>query len=363
MFVILIVSRLEYHLAVLYAEPLCHVHELRAYGVGVKLILHDELGIGALEVTRQQVEHTTEDVHERTEVVQFVHDGEKIVALQRAYLFRCRRMLYGVCGVFVHGTVTDDGAVRERSAEHQSFERAASAERHVCLTMREGTLHVDDGMVEGQSLALVHRNRPSQLHRILTERAVHLLRYLVGALVNDVACIVPLLHTHVDDGSAVACADREALVVTALHGSEHAVIESLVLRRVILDEHHLRTFLQRQRLLCWEEHVRELAFHLGIVRIFLAGEQSHLTVVLLLCLIVMCGQTYVSVFRLWLESAYVARVERLQHGVVRTIVSHLVEEFEEACVALTIHLLQFHYGIARLAKRKRGEEVWRIIIM
>ena len=153
------------------------------------------------------------------------------------------------------------------------------------------------------------------------------------------------------------------MVVNALHGSEHAIIESLVLRRVVLDEHHLRTFLQRQRLLRREEHVRELAFHLGIVRIFFAGEQSHLTVVLLLCLIVMCGQTYVSVFRLWLESAYVARVERLQHGVVRTIVSHLVEEFEEACVALTIHLLQFHYGIARLAKRKRGEEVWRIIIM
>lgn len=51
-------------------------------------------------------------------------------------------------------------------------ECAATRERHVCLSVGEGTLHVNNGVVERQALTLVNGDSPCCLHGELRECAL-----------------------------------------------------------------------------------------------------------------------------------------------------------------------------------------------
>ena len=53
-----------------------------------------------------------------------------------------------MCGVFVDSSVAYDGLLGQGSAQHESFERATTRQSHVSLTVCEGTLNVDDSLIE-----------------------------------------------------------------------------------------------------------------------------------------------------------------------------------------------------------------------
>ena len=310
----------------------------------------------------EQVEHTVEGIHERAEVEQFAHHRQIVVALQLLYLSLARRVLNGVRGVFVHSLITYDSRLWQRRTEHHAFECAATRERHVCLSVGEGALHVDDGVVERKTLTLVNGDSPSRLHGELREGSFHLLAYLVGLLVEHVARVVPLfgLNTYIFAG--VLRRNGETLGVYRRNGANHTIVVSLVGRRVVLHEHHLRTGLQRERLVGREEHLWILAFDGGSVGIGLAGEQFELVVVDALRLPVVRRKTYVAVFFERLEVGYIARVERRKHRSVSTVFAHLIQYVEETLVALAIHLRQFDNGVACALQGERREEVRRGVI-
>ena len=96
----LIVGRSDYDLTVLQLEALGYIHKLGLYSTRACLIFGNELREGTAEMTVEQVEHTVEDIHERTEVEQFAHHRQIVVALQLFYLSLARRVLNGVRGVF-----------------------------------------------------------------------------------------------------------------------------------------------------------------------------------------------------------------------------------------------------------------------
>jgi hypothetical protein len=174
----------------------------------------------------------------------------------------------------------------------------------------EGTLHVNNGVVERKTLTLVNGDSPSRLHGELRECTFHLLAYLVGLLVEHVARVVPLLGLHTYILAGVLRRNGEALGIYRRNGADHTVVVSLVCRRIVLHEHHLRTGLQRERLVGREEHLWILAFDGGSVGIGLAGEQFKLVVVDALRLPVVRRKTYVAVFFARLEVGNVTRVER-----------------------------------------------------
>ena len=103
-------------------------------------------GVAALEVGKRE---------------ELAHESEEIVALHLPQLVG-RWLLFGdVLGETEHGAVLDDGGRRNRRAEHESFERFATREGHIRLTVGESPLHVDDGALEGEALTLVDGDGPS----------------------------------------------------------------------------------------------------------------------------------------------------------------------------------------------------------
>ena len=271
-------------------------------------------------------------------------------------------MFDGVCGVVVNGSVAYDGLLGQGSAEHESFERATTRQSHVGLTVCEGTLNVDDSLIERQSLALVYGYSPSRLDWELLEGAVNLLGYLVCLLVDFVSCVLPLVWLHLYHVARVLGAHREVLGVDVLDGANHTVVVRFFSRRIVLDEHHLSALLQSERLFGRKQHFGILARNLSLVSIFLARQQVELSVVLALCLEVVCNESYVALICVWLKSLNVSGVECSQHRSVGMVVAYLIKYVEKSLVVLSIYGLQLYNGISCALQGKRREEVGRGII-
>ena len=92
-------------------------------------------------------------------------------------------------------------------------ERLATREGNVGLPVGESALHVDDGALEGETLALVHGDGPGGAEGILREGAVDHFFDLIGALVEDVAGVVPRFARHVDEHAALVGADGDFIAV------------------------------------------------------------------------------------------------------------------------------------------------------
>ena len=360
--VVLIVGCGYYDLVVLQLEAFSHVVHLCLNSAQSCLIFQYQFGISATEMSREQVNHTVERVEQRTEVEQFAHHRQIVVALQLAYLLVVRRVFDGVCGVFVNSSVAYDGLLGQGSAQHEFFERATTRQSHVGLTVCEGTLNVDDSLIERQSLALVYGYSPSRLDWELLEGAVNLLGYLVCFLVDFVSCVFPLVGLHLYHVAGVLGAHREVLRVDVLDGANHTVVVCLFSRRIVLDEHHLRTLLQSECLFGRKQHFGELARNLSLVSKLLARQQVELSVVLALRLEVVRHESYVSLVCVRLESLNVSGVERCQHRSVGMVVAYLIKYVEKALVVLSVNGLQLYDSISGALQGERREEVGRGII-
>ena len=313
-------------------------------------------------MSREQVNHTVERVEQRTEVEQFAHHRQIVVALQLPNLLAGRRVFDGMCGVFINGSVAYYGLLGQGSAQHESFECATTRQCHISLTVCEGTLNVDDSLIERQSLALVHGYSPSRFDGELLEGAVNLLGYLVCLLVYFVSRVLPLVGLHLYHVASVLGAHSKVLGVDVLDGANHTVVVCLFSRRIVLDEHHLRTLLQSERLFGRKQHFGELARNLSLVSIFLARQQVELSVVLALRLEVVRNESYVSLVGIRLKSLNVSGVERSQHRSVGMVVAYLIKYVEKALVVLSVDGLQLDNGISGALQGERREEVGRGII-
>ena len=89
-----------------------------------------------------------------------------------------RELFHGsgdVVHIRIHCIVPHENGGRNRRTQDQPVQGAASAQRHIGLARRKCGVHIDDGLVERKSLALVHGYSPRSLQRILLETA-----YLFG---------------------------------------------------------------------------------------------------------------------------------------------------------------------------------------
>src|SRR3712207_1515663 len=86
-----------------------------------------------------------------------------------------------------HALVVEHAAAGYGRGKHHSLERAAPAECHIHLAWRKRGIGIDNGMVEGKSLALMYRDGPGQPQGVLFERAVDLSLNLFRVGVQRVA--------------------------------------------------------------------------------------------------------------------------------------------------------------------------------
>ena len=263
-------------------------------------------------------------------------------------------------GEAVDSLVVDQGLAGQGRAQHQAFEGAAAAQRDVGLAVGEGAADVDHGAVEGQSLALVHGDRPGELQGILAEDAVDGLAYLLGLLVEFVARVGPFLLPELEGLSAVLAAHLDSVGGEFGDLAQHAVEVAVCARRVVLHEHYLRSAFERQFAVGGEGGFGELAFGLGAEGEGLSGELVELFGVDALGLPVV-GHEADAAFA-GDEAGLKAAVEGAEGGGVAAVLAYPVEYVEEAGVVLTVDGPELDGAEFAAPEGLAGEEVGAVVV-
>ncbi len=131
---------------------------------------------------------------------------------------------------------------------------------------------------------------PCQAQRQLTERALHLSLDLARLFVQCVVCVLPLHGFHADGLVVALTKHGDGLVADGRDAAYTPVIEAVVDRGVVLDEHDLCTLLQHQRLGRGIGVVRKRALHLGPEQELPAGQLLQFGLVVEIGQVVVGGQ-------------------------------------------------------------------------
>ena len=357
-----VVFRRSDQLGVLAAEFLRHIGhflvELPACVV-VRLYLlrieFDELLSRKVEIAVQRPAY----VFEAEKVGELLEKVRPAQALQTALV---GKGLPSVAGEAVDRLVVYQRLPGQRRAQHQSFEGPAAAQGDIGLTVGERSAHVDERAVEGQPLALVDRDGPGGLQRVLPEDAVYLFAYLLAVLVEFVARVGPFLLLEPDGLAIVSAADFDSVVGQLRDLSEHAVEVAVPAGGVVLHEHDLRSLLEGQFHVGGERRFGELAFGFGDEGEGISRQFSEFLVVDLPGLPVVGHEADEAVAGMRPESGYVSAVQRLKRRVVAAVVAYAVEQVEEAGVALAVDGFQLDGAVFALPERTAGEEVRGVVI-
>ena len=229
--------------------------------------------------------------------------------------------------------------------------------------MGKGVAGIYDGMTEGESLALVYSYCPCQAHGKLLKTSLHLLVYLHRLLVERVSGIVPMFALHPDFAVEVLTMHNEALLVDTDNLANHTIEVAPLARVVVLDEHHLRTLFQGQRLLCWVVVLGKVARYLCPIGKGGRIQFVQFSVVDALCQHIVCGEADVTRRGRRCEIRYVALVQLLKRGGICPVGTNVVEQGKEVLVRLSVCLFQFHGGIVRLAQCPAAEEERRVVVL
>ena len=138
--------------------------------------------------------------------------------------------------------------------------------------MRESRSRIDDDAIEGQPLALVDRDGPRELQRILGKRAENVFLYLFCFLIDRVLNVLPFDRRDGDVFSVILAAHEDFVAGKAGDFSDLAVEIAFFRREVIPDKHHLRAVLELQRFLRWIRRFREVAHDFSFERPQSLGE-------------------------------------------------------------------------------------------
>ena len=216
-------------------------------------------------------------------------------------------------------------------------------------------------MLEGQSLTLVYRYRPSQAQRQLSERALNGGFYLLCLLVQLVFRILPLCRFHAYLLVIAGTYHADMIVVDARDASYAPVIVTSF--GIVFHEHHLRPLLQRQFNIGRIGIVGECSVYLGVISERLRSETCQFALVVGVGEMVMSGQSDVALFGCGMEVRDAPLVKSSYVVSVHSVLAYMVQNVEEGCVLLTIDVFQFKRHILRLAQGIRTEEVRRVVMV
>ena len=217
-------------------------------------------------------------------------------------------------------------------------------------------------MVEGQALAFVDGDGPSQSQRELSEHTPHVRLYLPGLLVEHVFGVFPLLWFHLDGIPVARTVYENGGIVEIGHVAYATVIIEVVGRRVVLDEHHLRSHLQRECLCCGISVLRKSALDVGTVGERGVRQLAEFRLVVVVGQIVVCGEAYKTLLRTGTEPSIAPCVELLQVVCRCPAVTDVVEYLDERGVLLPVHVVELDGHIVYLLQSLRSEKVGRVIV-
>ena len=234
-----------------------------------------------------------------------------------------------------HLRIHGNGTRWDLSAQHHSFERSATRQGHINLSGTESAVGLDDGMVEGQALALVNSDGPGCLQRNLLEDADHFFGDCAGLRVGRIFRVRPFLFGHLYHLVVIVrsiCIGvhrvgtafyKDTFGIAFHYASDFAIV--ILMIRVVLAEHHLCADLQCQFDVGGIRHFRELAFDSRFILNRLGRQLHHSHRVDVGSLVVVGRQGDVSLLVLWLEIRDDTRIECCQCFASQPVVTHLIK--------------------------------------
>ena len=150
---------------------------------------------------------------------------------------------------------------------------------------------------------------PSQAQGQLLERPLDLRLYFPRLFVQGVARVLPLQRLYIDGFRVALTIDAQLPVACLLNSSDASVVVAMLAGRVVLHKHHLRPFLQDERLSRGVGVIGERTLDFRFVCIGKTRQFLQLRLVIVVGDVVVGGEADVRLFRAGDECRIVSGVE------------------------------------------------------
>ena len=339
------------------APLLCHICHTLLQTVECLLVAGEQLGMTAIEILGKDAYHGLFVEQQVAEVEQLEQQLAMVFLLQHGqHADAAARIVVLPDDIGIYIVVVDDGILGNGRRQHQPFERAAAAQRHIHLSGGKRHAGIDDSPLERQSLTFVNGDGPRQAQRILAEGADAIGFYLACLLVQFVLGVLPLQRFHVDGCRVALTEHADTTLSEPGHTAYTTVIVALLPSGVVLDKHHLRALFQLERLTSGIGQFGEGTLDVGLVVEDTRGEFLQFAVVIPVGAVVVRGQADIAILWPRDEVALVTLVESVEHRRVGMAVANGIEQRDERVVLLTEHTAQFDGHIVDLRQCLRTEE-------
>ena len=214
---------------------------------------------------------------------------------------------------------------------------------------------------------------PRQPQRELTECSQHLALNLTRLFVQPIARVLPLQRFHLDNLSIARsrrfvaylltfAADREPLLGGLQHPSYAAVIILMIARGVVLDEHHLGTNLQYQRISRGVRRLWKRALHFSAIRQRATRQFLQFRLIIEVSEVVVGRQADIRFLWSGDERGLTAAVQLCQSLSRGMAGAYLIEQRDKRRILLAVDMLQLDSHIVNLLKSLRAKEIRRVVI-
>ena len=170
------------------------------------------------------------------QILNQIKDGFEIKQLgqQLLYIFLARLCqlslswlpTFYLVGELNHRGVVLDTVRGDGRAEYQSFQRFATAQGHIYLSMGKRSTGINDRFLKCKPLAFVNGNGPSQFEGKLGKSSDHLFGDFLGLFIERIFCILPFHFHHINCLPVVRALNLNFIVTDIDYFANFAIVKT-----------------------------------------------------------------------------------------------------------------------------------------
>ena len=246
--------------------------------------------------------------------------------------------------------------MHDRLLQDNPLQRLTAAQRHISLPAGKGSAgKVDNHLVEGQPLALVHRNGPGQPDGKLHESTQHILLDTLLFLVIGILDILPHTTLQLIQFARLEH-DLDFLVGGNVRHDAYRAIHPPAFG-IVFDKHDLSPLLEDQIEQRGQTSFREIAFDFTVKSMLLARQTSQPVFVDIVDLVATGCQGNREIILIAIVLRYIAAVQCCELFASSRVVAYLVQNLDKAAVLLAVDRLQLDRHQGHLVEHPGRKEI------